>query len=275
MRHTGTHNHDKPPPAKMPMASRVEFEKIVKTAPELTPSQLKLGSSTRHPVTSIHPSLHNKDWVSCLRRKILKPTGMNSSMAALVNFQKKISADFIRDEKLSTPDAHIIMQNQDMIELVQLADSPLQTDSVEGFIVDADFEGQINVTFSSAFDCCLQKWVPVCISILFGKTSEHHKAHWSQMFQCCEDDTWKGFLDHFPGNTSDFSDAMRNGFFEAVKAMSKTRFNLSVMDEDIAHACNFAMFTLKDPEAELQETLVLCILTDKMNSTCMLNSSGP
>jgi len=60
--------------------------------------------------------------------------------------------------------------------------------------------------------------VPILISIIMNKTKESYKIHWDFYFsiygQLCP--TIEVFLDRFPGNTSNFSDAIRKGFFIAL-----------------------------------------------------------
>jgi hypothetical protein len=209
------------------------FKEMVLMAPEARPAALKVGTATRPPVSDLHIGFVNKDKVAHLRRKILNPTGMKSSLGSVVRFHKEVDDKFIRKMDLSGDRAHIVMQNDDMMRILNAAQSPMQTDSVEGFILDHDVSGDPNVTISSMFDMDLQKWVPVCISILFGKSALHYEQHWSSVFSCINGIFWDEFMEEFPGNTCDFSDALRIGFTNALKDL------FDVDDRDINSLHNF------------------------------------
>ena len=83
------------------------------------------------------------------------------------------------------------------------------------------------------FDRSGPGWVPVLISILFGKTASDYHFHFEYLLSCYEFVSWKDFQERFPGNTCDFSDALRIGFFDAVKNLARDNFSEEVDDEQI------------------------------------------
>ena len=233
--HHGDHSHPRPPwVGRLDQKSKNELKKMVMTAPELTAYQLKLGSSTRPTASSIHPALNNLGKLKHERDKLLKETGMKSTLAALVKFTEEVSIDFIRAECLTVDNPFIVMQDQDMISILQAAEGPVQTDTVEGFIFDPELrEREVNLTVTSAYDYLLQRWVPVCVSLLFGKSTDDYRNHWKQIFSCYPVSSWDEFVNLFPGNTSDFSDAIRKSFFEELKELAREKWEVDIVDEEI------------------------------------------
>ena len=75
--------------------------------------------------------------------------------------------------------------------------------------------------------------VPILISIIMNKTKESYKIHWDFYFsiygQLCP--TIEVFLDRFPGNTSDFSDAIRKGFFIALYEYCMKKYGKVLLKE--------------------------------------------
>lgn len=76
----------------------------------------------------------------------------------------------------------MVFQDDDMEHILNTTRTCSQTDSIEGFIEDADLNDQINITFTSSYDDLLHRWVPLCIHILFGKSALHYKVHWNYVF---------------------------------------------------------------------------------------------
>ena len=151
-----------------------------------------------------------------------------------------ISKDFIKQECITSRYPHIVMQDNDMISLLQKAESPIQTDTVEGFIYEHDlYEREVNATMTSTFDPILQFWVPVCIYLLFWKSANDYRNHWRQVFSSYESPKWDEFIDIFPGNTSDFSDALRISFFLELKDLALKKWDVSLTDEDIIPVYRF------------------------------------
>ena len=93
-----------------------------------------------------------------------------------------------------------------MKEVLLEGASGLQSDTIEGAIEDSEFPGEGHVHFTSAHDSINCKWVPVLMSLLFGKSKNHCKSHWKSLFASHGEEvnkSWKTFTEHFPGTTVD------------------------------------------------------------------------
>ena len=205
---SGTHNHPKPHPMRPTSAAIKDLSVIVKVSPSLTQNGLKIGTPTQPSVTTFHPAFHNKDIVAYHRRKILKASSMESTFTSILNLNKDIT--FIRSSSLESDAAHITLQTEDMIQ--QLSESrncPFQTDSVHDMVSDMNYDGEINVTFTSMFDIIIQRTIPVCVSIVYGQSTAHYKTHFDQVMASLSDEDYEEFIINFLGNSSDFLDAER------------------------------------------------------------------
>ena len=113
-----------------------------------------------------------------------------------------------------------------MIKLLQNAPNPLQTDTIEGFIESVYFKGEINVTITSTWCPVRQTQIPVLITILFNKSKNSYSIHWDHLFTIFGESTESinDFCDKFPGNTSDFSDAIRAAFQQSIQKFLEARF---------------------------------------------------
>jgi len=158
-----------------------------------------------------------------------------------MKFKKEVNSNFIRKFALVDNNPHIILQHDDMINLLIDGDSPMQTDTVEGFLYEPRMkESQSpNLTITSTYDFTLNRWVPVCVSILFGKSTADYNNHWNHVLTSSNYDSLKDFEDRFPGNTSDFSDALRKSFFESVEHFVSTTFQKKIEKEKIASFYEF------------------------------------
>ena len=242
--HIGNHNHPKPHPVKPTSHAINDLSSIVNIAPTTTPKGLKIGAATYPPVSMIHPAFHNKDRVAYHRRKILKETSMQSTFTSILNLNNDVP--FIRSSSFEPNVAHITLQTDDMVQ--QLSESrncPFQTDSVHDMILDPNYDGEINVTFTSMFDIYIQRNIPVCISIMYGKTANHYEKHFNQVLACLSDRTYEEFKENLLGNSCDFSDAERIGFFRAVTSHVKDKFSVDINDDDIVPLYRFCDFHFK------------------------------
>ena len=242
--YTGEHLHPMPPcNGKLDAVAFKKFESLVLSAPEATPIQLKVGGPTRGTVSILHKGLQNLDTIWYQRKKILKETGMKSSLADLINISKHMDKKFLRKFSLTDTNPHIVMQDEDMVEILKKGESPLQTDSVEGFLYEPNLKHgqQPNITFTSGYDSTIGRWAPLCISILFGKSKADYMIHWEQVLSCFCFESWDEFEMGFPGNTSDFSDALRLSFFDAVKLKARQEYSEVVDDSRVILLYKFCM----------------------------------
>jgi len=210
----GIHQHPRPPPITLNQDAYNEFAKWVKVGPGIKPKNLTVGNHTREGVgAAIHPALYNLDRTRYLRNKVLAGSSLPSSLDGIIAWAKRV--DFIQSSSLGGKDGHICMQNKGMLKLLSEMASPMQTDSVHGFVYyhsdalpqsflyeskdpalrsKADYSNEeINITFTSIFDDVLGRTVPVLVSLLFGKTADHYKVHFLQLFESLEVSTFEEF----------------------------------------------------------------------------------
>lgn len=83
MEHKGNHNHPKAPRDKVTASAMKKLETVVKAAPSIGPRSLKLGSFSQQLAADIHPALNNQGCLAYLKRKVLKETGMKSTIGSL------------------------------------------------------------------------------------------------------------------------------------------------------------------------------------------------
>jgi len=112
----------------------------------------------------------------------------------------------------------ITMQTPYMKAVLNEAVSGLQSDTVEGVIHDLEYGGgTVDLHITSALDPYLKRWVPVLISIIFGRAAPVYFSHWVSLFDSYEKvETWEDFANIFPGITMDWSVAMEQSFFDAL-----------------------------------------------------------
>jgi len=84
--------------------------------------------------------------------------------------------------------------------------------------------GEISLHFSSAFDPILNKWGPVLMSIMFGRSANDYRDHYTELLQSYEATNWKQFDESFPGMTVDWSEGERKGYVDAFVNHVRTSF---------------------------------------------------
>ena len=62
--HYGLHNHRRPHPIRADLSARIYFEQLVKTAPEVRPKALQIGTETRVGLAEINPKYGNLSHVA-------------------------------------------------------------------------------------------------------------------------------------------------------------------------------------------------------------------
>ena len=221
LQHFGWHRHNRPHPIRPDVQGRNKLYDIIRTAPEVVPKRLQVGTKTRPPVTELHPSLFNLDRLAYHRTKLLKKETTRSTWGSIANFEKSMNIRCMVSSSMREEDGHITVQTPFMKERLMARESSLQTDSVEGFIVDDNCPA-INLAITSGHCLLLSRHVPLLISILIGKTANHYECHFRSLFTTLnlppELAKWSSGDNAFPGNTCDFSDAERFGFEQALRA---------------------------------------------------------
>jgi hypothetical protein len=216
--HFGTHDHARPPATKPTLASIRKLEKIVKNNPEEGPAILR----NKRGVKEIDPAFYNQDRVAYWRQKILrkdtKPRGIRGSIASIFELNLDIEDDFFVQVDMRSKDSNLIsMQTPYMKEVLLEAASGLQSDTVEGLIHEVEFSGKCDIHFVSCYDHILCRYVPVLMSIIFGRSKTHYAASWQSLFKSYDSFTsWEEFKANFPGTTLDWSDAEGLSFVQTL-----------------------------------------------------------
>ena len=221
LQHFGWHQHSRPHPIKPDVQGRNKLYDIVRTAPEAIPKRLQVGTKTRPPVTDLHPSFFNLDRLAYHRNKLLKKETTRTTLGSIANFEKSMNIQCMVSSSMKEEDGHITVQTPFMKERLMARESSLQTDSVEGFILDDNCPA-INLAITSGHCLLLNRHIPLLISILIGKTANHYECHFRSLFTALNMPSelvqWSNGDNAFPGNTCDFSDAERFGFEKALRA---------------------------------------------------------
>jgi hypothetical protein len=157
------------------MNAKSLFKQMVLAAPEARPKNLQIGTFSRPAASSLHPAYVNLDRLSNQRRKMLANKKPLPHIGMLATFEDRLHVNIIASSSMSASNGHIALVTPKMQSILQDAPSPIQTDSIEGFLVD-EYCPNINVAMSTCFCPIVNRNVPICITILFGKTSEHYAA---------------------------------------------------------------------------------------------------
>ena len=126
--------------------------------------------------------------------------------------------NFIVDMKLANDINIITMQSNYMKTVIHEHASSLQSDTMEGVLSEPDWNGTLDIHITSQFDQVIQRWVPVLISIMFGRSKKDFAEHWSKLLECYPTDSWEEFEKTFPGVTVDWSDALGLSFLDTIQA---------------------------------------------------------
>ena len=224
--HQGIHNHKRPPVASPSPAAQEAFKTIVRNNPELTARKLMVGSQGRPAVDTLDDAYADASRVYRERKKLLHPLedkapiGVRSGMAALLQLLEDIKGahkeDFLLDFKLTGNVKIITLQSNYMKTVLHEHSSSLQSDTMEGVILEPDWNGSMSIHFTSQYDQVIQRWVPVLASIIFGRTKADYALHWKTLLGLYPANTWGDFASVFPGVTVDWSDALGSSFLDAM-----------------------------------------------------------
>eukprot|EP00978_Attheya_sp_CCMP212_P032436 scaffold126575_cov67-Attheya_sp.AAC.4 len=111
-----------------------------------------------------------------------------------------------------------------------------------GFIVDLEWNKDVNITITSTYDEILKKSIIVCPStIMFGKSAKHYHSHFMAALKSyVKEDSAEEFIEKLPGNTCDFSDAERGvGFFSAMAEYLKQSYGMEVEQKTLVSLYRF------------------------------------
>ena len=243
MQHTWGNTTTHAPPITKPSPEALqELAEAVKTNPAAGPAKLRIGVPGRKPMPEVSDAFLNQDRLAHYRRKVSqqqisqKSDGIRTTTAALFDFARELPVQFFKDISLDPNSMVITMQTPSMEELLRKNCSAIQSDTLEGAVHDVDFDGEIAIHFTSCFDPICDRWVPVLVSIIFGKSHRHYFKHWQAFFACFNHITsWKQFEGEFYGVTIDWSDALGSSFLEALCTFSQ-RFDDGHISEEQAHS---------------------------------------
>ena len=253
--HSGHHSHPRPHENASPQA-REWLQTIVAAAPELQPHQIKKGnpSTNRPPARDVHSAFGNLDRLAYLRMQLLCKVGSKFSLHDLPKWEEITGDKFLVAADLRHRDTAIIsIQFPEMRKITKMngGTEPLedgevstlyivllydicydflhspakpqdtnsyafQTDTIEKIVTDEKYTS-MGVTGTTAYSPLLKKYVPVLLSITFARTSTNYERHWRLLLEGIGYTNLKEFMDKFPGNISDFSDAEKGGFELALK----------------------------------------------------------
>ncbi|KAI7965140.1 hypothetical protein MJO29_003238 [Puccinia striiformis f. sp. tritici] len=231
LRHKGTHMHPWPEAKKLDKNSAAKFKEVVKKNPKSRAFELKLGKPTDptapfNSVTSIHPSLQNKDRLAYYRRKMLmemnlvpgKNGGGVGDKFILDMFGWAVQGLFVISLSFMPNREHFTVQTRWMSDRLfsrnherKLYDGGLLSDVTYRY-----FENGYLLTTSMYCDD-LERWIPVQISWIRGLTEEYYQIHFATLFR----QFWDASItpmerDHLVRQVVDFSKAQTEGFISAL-----------------------------------------------------------
>ena len=248
LNHHGSHDHPAPQLAGATDSGKRKLEDFLRVTTDLDPADLQAGTDTREKITEVDPKFKNRDHLRHQKRQILKrfkqqTTGSayaTEALDAAWNFFNGIEKwkDSVYDTcvgGMSRP-PQIVIATESMQERCRVGTHPFQTDTLEGTVDSVYFPGQINVTMTSTWCPIVDGQVPVLVSILYGKSTESYKAHFKYLFDFFVDgkkdmSTIEEFCEMFPGNTCDFSEAERKGFFAALDDIIQSEYGSTMTSE--------------------------------------------
>lgn len=255
LRHSGEHCHPAPNVIKPTESSKKAMEKVVEENPNIMPCQLDFGLGPRPPASAVHPALANRGRLSYhmgqaklkARSKFSglsmggETKGEDSIFELLRQLNDEGSESLLpgaTNEVLvksslggsDSPPAHMSFATPAMLRKVSDSTTSFQTDTIEGFVKPVTYQGNIYLTVTSCWDQLMDTQVPLLLTINFGKSARDYKAHFDVLLSNCRGESAKEFLEQFVGNTSDYSDAIKNGFLESLNCTLKHKFR---SDEEV------------------------------------------
>jgi len=225
----GTHHSHRPPPAIKPTHETAsELRQMILAAPNQTPSQMAIGTPTRPAAGQLHPSLQHLGRLAHHKRKVVAPTKPQHSFTNLVKQHQQFPSRFKTSMSTEKDRSHIIVTSMLLLEAFLEYCTPLETDTVHGAIHDPAWDGVVEVTMTSFFNPVVRRQQPLTISIMYQLTSPNYCAHFMHPIAAFVNQpsitSPQMFVDEFPGNASDFSEAERVGFLAACKEALEGKF---------------------------------------------------
>lgn len=231
-------SHGDSHPIRPVSASRSMFEQVVRKDPQLSPTQLVVGSSSKEPVRNIDPAYKNIGRVREHQREVRKALdnelekevqrdladhqgGLDSNgneskpsndhgildgklgdIAAVEN--QSNNPFLILEERSHNNDGGIVMQTAPMIQRLQLADRASEVDAIEGFLDDNRFPNGI-VVVSSTYCSVMKKFTPTLVAILYGRSSLHFCRFFKILINGMDYADFQDFARNYKGMICDMS----------------------------------------------------------------------
>jgi len=249
VQHSGEHLHAVPTLFKPTESSKNFIQKAVEENPDIMPCQLDFGFGPRPPASTIHPAYGNRGTLAfhigqAKQRARSKFSGLSmgnetkneDSLFEIIRQINEGGTDSLlpgATDKITVSSslsdinspAHISFASPTMLGKVKTAATSFQTDTIEGFVKPVTYQGNIYLTVTSLWDAVMDTQVPLLLTVNLGKSAADYKCHWDVLLSNCRGESKEEFLNEFVGNTSDYSDALKNGFLLSLNHTMKKRFS--------------------------------------------------
>lgn len=200
-KHSGVHNHRRPPPKSLTTAQRTALAREVALRPEATVHQLRTGvpGGQNQPITGIAPKLADPEAARYEVQKAKEEQGIRSNVGrggfamiqSLQQLQEDASGPFILYSAVHGPYT-IACQTPQMDEWLRDAVQDWVDGAADGantgrhgFVTDGDhsYFRQGNLLVTVVFNRVLNAWVPVLCSWIHSLDASHHQAHFLALFR--------------------------------------------------------------------------------------------
>jgi hypothetical protein len=214
---SGVHGHARPPPARASPSALREFKQRVMQSPGTGPKALLVGSRFGPSVGKLHTKFNNLDYSAYLRRQMLAEVKLPNTMDGLGMWMHESDdkKTFVRHSSVNADKGFVFLAQDWMIKMVKGLTAPLSTDAVEGLIKQPP---NTSLLCTVGFCSALHRVVPVAISIILGKSSEHYKQHFAALLEGMELDVAESGIPTWDGMVADFSAAQAKAFEETLSS---------------------------------------------------------
>jgi len=204
IKQNGSHCHPRPHKIKASKKAVQRLQDIVKVNSEAKPFQVMLGTPTREPAWSIHPSPGNLSRLSYIMSK-LKSSSRSIDLKGILAMQHEMGMNFIHVCDLIQ--GVVVIQFPAMKTIIKNNEFyALQTNTIEGWILQGDSDTcKWNAHVTSVHCDIISRHVPVLVSLTRSRTITDYKFHFDHLFKSMECQSFDQFLERFPGNICDFS----------------------------------------------------------------------
>ena len=166
----GSHRHPRPHELKASKKAVKRLQDIVGVNSEAKPVQVMMGTPTREPARSIHPSLGNLNRLSYMMSK-LKSSSRSIDLEGILSMQQEIGLNFIH--KFDLIQGVVVLQFPAMKKIIQNnCLYAYQTDTLEGWILQGVTDSfRWNAHVTSVHCDTIGRHVPVLLSMTRSRTT--------------------------------------------------------------------------------------------------------